>query len=81
MSGKKGAITAPLPSGTIKDTLNSRVHSSDSSSATVEDIKADKKQDVRSEEDSKIYLTDESPFHTHGESFSLNALANTLFIV
>src|SRR6202142_363289 len=82
MSGKKGATTASTsqtPSGSIKDALNPRTRSTEGNTITVEDIIGDKRQEVRSEEDSKLYLFEDSPFHSHGEVFSLSALADTLF--
>jgi hypothetical protein len=45
------------------------------------EIKEDKKQDVRSLESSKQFLTKYSQFHMHGKPYSLNELSDSLFLI
>ena len=84
MSSKKGPGAVPTaqppphpPSGSIKDAFASRARTE--SMLTTEEIRGDKKQEIRSAEDGIKYLEEDSPFHMHGESHSLNDLADSLF--
>src|ERR1700690_127602 len=81
-SNKKGTGSTPAPalSGSIKDAFSARMRYNASTASDLKDIREDRKQDVRSEEDALNFLPD-SPYHMHGDATSLASLADTLFLV
>jgi hypothetical protein len=81
-SSKKGiGVSSVLtPTGTIKEAFSTWLRSNDPTMAEAKEIREDKKQDIRSEEEGKNYLPD-SPYQVDSESFTLESLADTLFLV
>jgi hypothetical protein len=81
-SSKKGigVSSVPTTTGTIKEAFNTRLRSNDPTTAEAKEIREDKKQDIRLEEEGKNYLPD-SPYQVDGEPSTLESLADTLFLV